>query len=108
MPPLFRFFFWAADLVSEASPHLATLPQVIILSGSEKGRLEEVFGETDAWLGAENGTVLRSPLDKVGVWGRGYVCGCVVGSGGMGVGVGHSVCRCIYVCVGVLCPRGRC
>jgi trehalose 6-phosphate synthase/phosphatase len=35
--------------------------EVVIFSGSEKERLEEVFGELPLWLAAENGAVLRCP-----------------------------------------------
>lgn len=33
---------------------------IVIFSGSEKERLEEVFGDLNVWLAAENGAVLRS------------------------------------------------
>jgi trehalose 6-phosphate synthase/phosphatase len=33
--------------------------EIVIFSGSEKERLEEVFGDLDVWLAAENGTVCR-------------------------------------------------
>lgn len=34
---------------------------VVIFSGSDKGKLEETFGELDLWLAAENGVFLRPP-----------------------------------------------
>lgn len=34
--------------------------EIIVFSGSEKERLEEVFGELDIWIAAENGAVIKS------------------------------------------------
>ncbi|KAK9830458.1 hypothetical protein WJX72_011880 [[Myrmecia] bisecta] len=34
---------------------------VVIFSGSDKGKLEETFGDLDLWLAAENGIFMRAP-----------------------------------------------
>lgn len=40
--------------------------QVVVFSGSQKEKMEEVFGDLEVWLAAENGIFLRPPHAKVG------------------------------------------
>ena len=37
-----------------------------MISGGDKQRMEEVFGDLHIWLAAENGAVVRPPGSKVG------------------------------------------
>lgn len=39
---------------------------VVVISGGDKQRMEEVFGDLHIWLAAENGAVVRPPGSKVG------------------------------------------
>lgn len=51
---------------------------VVVISGGDKQRLEEVFGDLHIWLAAENGAVVRPPGRKVrarGNWLSGGLAG---------------------------------
>ena len=39
---------------------------VVIFSGSDKQKLEDIFGELDLWLAAENGMFMRGPPSQDG------------------------------------------
>lgn len=47
------------------------LVDIVVISGGDKQRLMEVFGDLHIWLAAENGAVVRPPGSKVGRGGWG-------------------------------------